>query len=214
MTGMICLANVVQRHDDGSCDIALDLPAFGSAIVVFRRDGVAPERTAEPHATEAAERTFVEGTWTVKFQPGRRAPESVRWDRLIDWTTSEVDGIRYFSGTATYSMQCEMPVHAQTDHWLDLGEVREVAEVNLDGKPLGTAWTYPFRVKVPAGLLRRGMHDLEVKVTNVWNNRLVGDKFLDASERITRTNMQHVHNKNTPLVPAGLLGPVTLGPPR
>lgn len=214
VTGMICLADVVQRHGDGTCDVALDLPAFGSAIVVFRRDGVAPERTAEPPATESAAQTLVTGTWTVKFQPGRLAPESVQWDRLIDWTTSEVDGIKYFSGTATYSTQFEIPVLVQMDHWLDLGEVREVAEVNLDGKPLGTAWTYPFRVRVPAGLLTRGMHELEVRVTNVWNNRLVGDKFLDATERITRTNMQHVHDKNSPLVPSGLLGPVTLGPAR
>ncbi len=82
----------------------------------------------------------------------------------------------------------------------------------MDGQFLGTAWTYPFRVRVPAELLSRGPHDLEVKVTNVWNNRLVGDQFLPEEERVTRTNMQGRHQKDTPLVPSGLLGPVTLQP--
>ncbi len=180
--------------------------------MLFRRDGAPLEKTADRPVTESGKKIPVEGTWTVKFQPGRRAPDSVQWDRLIDWATSDVEGIKYFSGTATYSIQLKMPAHAQADHWLDLGEVREVAEVSVDGEQLGTAWTHTFRVRIPARLLIRGTHDLEVRVTNVWNNRLVGDKFLDETDRITRTNMQHVHNKNTPLIPSGLLGPITLRP--
>jgi hypothetical protein len=106
----------------------------------------------------------------------------------------------------------EITGNAGKDFWLDLGEVCVVANVSLDGQNLGTAWTYPFRVKVPAKLLTGGMHNLEVKVTNVWNNRLVGDKFLVEKDRITRTNIQGKFNKNTPLVVSGLLGPVTLQP--
>ena len=101
---------------------------------------------------------------------------------------------------------------AAGDFWLDLGKVCEVGEVSIDAHDLGTAWTYPFRVKIPAKLLSRGMHNLEVKVTNVWNNRLVGDQFLDEKDRVTRTNMLGKHKKDTPLVPSGLLGPVTLVP--
>ena len=82
--------------------------------------------------------------------------------------------------------------------------------VSIDGHDLGTAWTFPFRVKVPADLLGKGLHELEVRVTNVWNNRLVGDQFLPEEERITRTNMQGRHTKDSPLVASGLLGPVTL----
>ena len=213
VTGEICLANVIGRNDDGSCDIALELPAFGSVFVVFRRGGrggQGPKKTADLFANESSAKIPVEGKWTVKFQPGRLAPESVQWDKPIDWTTSDVDGIKYFSGTAAYSVQVEMARDAVEDFWLDLGEVREVAEVSIDGEQLGTAWTYPFRVKVPAKLLTKGTHNLEVKVTNVWNNRLVGDQFLDEKDRITRTNMRGRHKKNTPLVRSGLLGPVTL----
>ena len=212
VTGEICSANVTRRNDDGSCDIVLELPAYGSVFVVFRRDGLAPKKTADLFANESTAKIPLEGKWTVKFQTGRLAPESVEWDNLIDWTTSPVDGIKYFSGSAAYSIQFEMPRNAGEDFWLDLGEVCVVADVSIDGKDLGTAWTYPFRVKVPAKMLTKGSHTLEFKVTNVWNNRLVGDNFLDEKDRVTRTNMHGKFKKNTPLVPSGLLGPVTLEP--
>jgi hypothetical protein len=105
-----------------------------------------------------------------------------------------------------------MPETATGDFWLDLGGICEVGEVSIDGQDVGTVWTYPFRVNVPAKLLSKGSHLLEVKVTNVWNNRLVGDQFLPEEERITRTNMQGQHTKSSPLVPSGLIGPVTLQP--
>jgi len=212
VTGDICSANVIRRHEDGACDIALQLPAIGSAFVVFRREGVAPTKTDGPFANTVAKRIPIKGKWTVAFQPGRLAPEFVQWNQLIDWTTSPVDGIKYFSGTATYSIEFDMPRDAAEDFWLDLDRVCEVGEVRMDGQALGTVWTYPFRVKVPARLLSKGPHALVIKVTNVWNNRLVGDQHLPESERITRTNLQGGHKKDSPLVPSGLLGPVALEP--
>jgi hypothetical protein len=212
VTGEICSAKVISRNEDGSCDIELQLPGIGSAFVVFRRDGLAPKKTADLFANESGKKIPVKGKWTVKFQPGRLAPESVQWGELIDWTSSQHPGIKYFSGTATYSVQFEIPVSAAGDYWLDLGKVCEVGEVSIDTHDLGTAWTYPFRVKVPAKMLTKGTHNLEVKVTNVWNNRLVGDQLLPKEQRITRTNLQGTHKKDSPLVPSGLLGPVTLVP--
>jgi len=211
VTGEICSANVIERHEDGSCDIELELTPIGSVFVVFRRDGSAPKRITHLLVHDSAEKMPVKGTWTVTFQPGRLAPASVQWDELIDWTTSPVDGIKYFSGTAIYAIEFAMPSDARQDFWLDLGKVCEVAEVSVDGQNLGTAWTYPFRVKVPARLLTQGSHTLEIAVTNVWNNRLVGDLFLDEKDRITRTN-EAGKGKDTPLVPSGLVGPVTLSP--
>jgi hypothetical protein len=202
---------VITRHQDGSCDIELELPAIGSAFVVFRRKGSAPKKMSVIAANESGKKMPVTGKWTVTFQPGRLAPDSVQWDELIDWTTSPVDGIKYFSGTATYAIDLAMPEDADEDLWLDLGRVCEVAEVRMDGQDFGTAWTYPFRVKVPAALLTQGTHQLEVAVTNVWNNRLVGDLFLDEEDRVTRTNKSG-KSKNTSLVSSGLLGPVTLEP--
>ncbi|MCF7957925.1 MAG: hypothetical protein K9M57_05685 [Phycisphaerae bacterium] len=212
VTGEICLANVTGRHGAGSCDIELELPAFGSAFVVFNRGGDAPKKSAELFANDSGKAIPVNGKWTVKFQPGRNAPAAVHWDNLIDWTASNVDGVKYFSGTATYSIQFAIDQAVGKDCWLDLGDVREVAEVTIDGQSLGTTWTYPFGVKVPAAMVGKGSHLLEVKVTNVWDNRLVGDQFLDEKDRITHTNMQGRHDKKTPLVSSGLLGPVTLEP--
>jgi len=212
VSGEICSAQSVSHQPDNSFTLELELPAIGSAFVVFRRDGQAPKKPADLLINTSAKRTPITGKWEVKFQPGRLAPESVEWDELVDWTTSQEPGIKYFSGTATYSIQFEMPKAAAGDFWLDLGKVCEVGEVSIDGHGLGTAWTFPFRVKVPVKLLSKGSHILEVKVTNVWNNRLVGDQFLLESERITRTNMQGQHTKNSPLVPSGMLGPVTLQP--
>jgi hypothetical protein len=212
VSGEICSAKGVRRQPDNSCTLELELPAIGSAFVVFRRDGQAPGKTGDLFINTSAKKTPIKGTWTVKFQPGRLAPESVEWNRLIDWTSSQEPGIKYFSGAATYSIRFEMPGAASGDFWLDLGKVCEVGEVSIDGQGLGTVWTFPFRVKVPAKLLGKGPHLLEVKVTNVWSNRLIGDQFLPEEERITRTNMKGKHKKSSPLVPSGILGPVTLQP--
>jgi len=212
VSGEICSAKTVSRQADHSCILELQLPAIGSAFVVFRRDGHPPQQPDDFLVNTSAKKHPIKGTWTVTFQPGRLAPESIEWDELIDWTTSQEPGIKYFSGTATYSIQFEMPTAAAEDFWLDLGKVCEVGEVSMDGHYLGTVWTFPFRVKVPATLLSKGSHRLEVKVTNVWNNRLVGDQFLPEDKRITRTNMQGQHKKSSPLVPSGLVGPVTLQP--
>ncbi len=212
VSGEICSPKAVARQADNSCHIELELPAIGSAFVVFRRDGQAPEKTGDLYVYTSVKKTPISGKWTVKFQPGRLAPESVEWNELMDWTNSEEPGIKYFSGTTAYSIQFNMPEAASGDFWLDLGKVKEVGEVSIDGQDLGTVWTFPFRVKVPAKLLSRGSHILEVKVTNVWNNRLVGDQFLPEEKRITRTNMQGQHKKSSPLIPSGLVGPVTLQP--
>lgn len=212
VSGEVRTAKVVNRADDDSCDIELQLSAIGSAFVVFRRDGEPSSKPPDLLEYESLARIPIEGTWNVKFEPGRLAPESVAWEELIDWTTSEEPGIKYFSGTAAYSIPFNMPEAAAGDFWLDLGKACEVGEVSIDGQGLGIAWTFPFRVRVPAGLLSKGPHDLEVKVTNVWNNRIVGDQFLPEEERITRTNMQGRHRKDSPLVPSGLLGPVALRP--
>jgi hypothetical protein len=214
VSGEISSPQAAIRQPDNSCHIELELPAIGSALVVFRRDGQKPKKPALSFADTSTEKTTIKGKWTVRFQPGRLAPQSAEWDELIDWTNSEEPGIKYFSGTAAYAIQFSLPEDASGDFWLDLGNVKEVGEVSIDGQDLGTVWTFPFRVKVPAELLSRGSHTLEVKVTNVWNNRLVGDQFLPEEKRITRTNLRGQHTKSTPLVPSGLLGPVTLQPLR
>ena len=124
-------------------------------------------------------------------------------------------GIRYFSGIATYRTEftCTESLAAEgVPAQLDLGRVHEVAEVWLNGERLGIGWHPPYRFSVE-GSLRPGANRLEVRVANLWHNRIVGDAALPAPQRITRiASEKHYSNvKGAPLIDSGLLGPVRIG---
>jgi hypothetical protein len=89
-----------------------------------------------------------------------------------------------------------------------LGKVRNVAAVKVNGEDAGIAWTEPFRVDISPHL-RPGENTVEIEVTNLWPNRIIGDRLLPAEERITRTNIRKF-NDDTPLLESGLFGPVRL----
>jgi hypothetical protein len=133
----------------------------------------------------------------------------VTWTELSDWTGSADPGIRYYSGTAAYAAEFEIDgalLGEGRSLLLDLGALREVAEVALNGRRLGVLWKEPFQADV-SGLLRPGRNILEVKVTNLWNNRLMGDLLDPGQKPYARTNMVL---KPRELIPAGLFGPVTI----
>jgi hypothetical protein len=179
----------------------------------------------------------VRGPWLVRFPAGWDAPAITTFDKLISWTESPVFGIKYFSGTATYSKSLEVPAHLIRNGLrliLDLGDVRECARVRLNGKLVGSFWKAPFRVDITR-LAHAGANKLEVEVTNLWVNRLIGDEqfpddmgwegdhlrawpewFLKKQprpepRRKTFTTWRH-NTKDTPELPSGLLGPVYLRP--
>jgi hypothetical protein len=128
----------------------------------------------------------------------------------VSWTESTVDGIRHYSGTASYTRSFSWQPAGASPHrvWLDLGRVANLAEVSVNGIPCGVAWTPPYRVEVTAAL-RPGGNQLRVDVTNTWFNRLAGDQKLPPAERWTWTTAPDRTEKK-PLLDAGLLGPVTL----
>jgi hypothetical protein len=131
------------------------------------------------------------------------------FDKLVSWTTIPDDGIRYFSGTATYLKEFEVPASmlARGRHLeLDLGELRNVAEATLNGRRLGIRWKPPFSYDV-SGIVRTGKNTLAVQITNVWANRLAGDAKLPPDKRITRI-AQKVGLGSA--MEAGLFGPVQL----
>ncbi len=195
---------------EGGCRLTLELPAYGSVFVVFRQTPTpAAFLSPEPLKADDGPAITVAGPWTVRFPPGWGAPESVLWNGLVSWTESEDPGIRYFSGTASYTADFEFgePLLRERRGWLlDLGTLREVAEVTLNGQSLGILWKQPFQADI-SGLLRPGRNVLEVKVTNLWNNRLMGDLLDPGHKPYARTNMVL---KVRDLIPAGLLGPVTI----
>ncbi len=118
--------------------------------------------------------------------------------------------MRFFSGTASYSAAIVLParaVQARRKLTLDLGVVHELAVVFLDGRLLGTVWHAPFTINLPADL-KPGAHALEIRVDNLWVNRLVGDKQPGAVA--VAFAPQSPYTANSPLMPSGLIGPVRI----
>ncbi|MGD1101997.1 MAG: glycosylhydrolase-like jelly roll fold domain-containing protein [Terriglobia bacterium] len=136
----------------------------------------------------------------------------MEFPELVDWTTWLDDGIKYYSGKATYLKSFDLSLQGQGSNspriYLNLGELKNVAEVRLNGKNLGVLWTRPFRVEL-TGAVKSGKNDLEIDIVNLWPNRLVGDDLLPPERRFTKTNVRKF-TKDFPLYPSGLLGPVTL----
>ncbi len=205
------------------------LAAFQAGSVEFKTsDGATVSKPLpEPIITRAT------GTWKLSFPPGLGAPERITLNSLISWPDSEIEGVKYFSGSATYETTLMVPFAAISQNrtaFLDLGTVKNIAEVWLNGQSIGTLWKPPFRVNVQ-GVLKPGANTLKVRVTNLWPNRLIGDEqypqevdwngeaikawpdWLVAgrkrpeSPRIAWTTWR-VFSKDSPLYPSGLIGPV------
>ncbi len=190
---------------DGRTEVHLTLPAFGSAFVVFT-DGPAHAQAAAPEALQQAEFTPLR-PWTVTFQSGRGAPSGpVAFPELKSWTDSSVPGLRFFSGTATYRAQVNAPASAGGEVWLRLTDVREIARVRINGHDAGTIWAKPLTLRVDRWL-KPGVNDVEMEITNLWPNRIIGDLQPGQAEHITRTNITFYHT-DSPLLPSGLIGPV------
>lgn len=157
----------------------------------------------------------VSGPWHVEFPPGWGAPQQVTFDRLISWTEHSHPGIKYFSGIATYRTRFRIQAPGENERViLDLGEIRFVGEVRLNGRYLGILWTPPYELDVTE-VVREGENELEVRVANVWSNRLTGDAREPQFGTFTRTNIKNalawrVPWKEAPLHPSGLLGPVVV----
>jgi hypothetical protein len=188
--------------------VPLQLAPNESYFVVFRRPASAPEVTiVEPALTPVM--TLSEG-WMLRFQPGRGAPAEPRAAEMGSWTQDSDAKVRYFSGTATYTRTLSLPAASLRQKGrllLDLGDVRELAEVLVNGRSLGVLWHPPYQVDV-SGALRAGENQLEVRVTNLWVNRLIGDAQPGAS-KVTFT-VAPSYRADAPLRPSGLLGPVRL----
>jgi hypothetical protein len=153
--------------------------------------------------------------WTVRFTPGWGAPESAEFPRLVSWSERPEEGIRHYSGAGAYTTTFDAPgalLGEGVRTWLDLGEVKNLAEVRLNGKDLGVLWKPPFRVDV-TGLLQAKANRLEVKVVNLWPNRMIGDETLGEAKRFTHSNM-YKFTAGMPLWVSGLLGPVRVVPER
>jgi hypothetical protein len=199
-----------DKIENGRTSVPLRLDPCGSVFVVFQHATSVLSRTL-PHPV-SSELATLEGPWRVSFPPNWGAPPQVRFNKLASWTENPDDGVKYFSGTATYTKDIVAP-----QSWfkpgakviLDLGAVKEIAEVSVNGKAVGgILWKPPFRADVTLAL-KPGNNHLEVKITNLWPNRIIGDQQPNATKKYAWLDYRPF-KANTPLLESGLMGPVKL----
>jgi hypothetical protein len=243
--------------DDGRTVVPLRFELRESYFVVFREsraDGRS-RNAGRPNFLKTEPLAEITGPWQVTFDPKWGGPEApLTFEKLDDWSKRPEPGIRHYSGTAVYRTTFEMPPTSggrgtrglsrfsrsengtvpfrNAGVFLDLGAVHEFAQIRLNGENLGIAWKRPFRVEVTRAM-KAGANELEIEVTNLWPNRMIGDESLPADDnrnpsgtykqwprwlldgessptgRYTFATWRH-YDKDSPLLPSGLLGPVRL----
>lgn len=242
--------NAPHWHQAGErTEVSLNLDPSGSVFVLFRNPSADSGPGLQERSAPQVQSLDVTGSWKVRFPSGWGAPESVTLDRLASWSDNQDPGVKYFSGTATYGKELIVPADFLAPGRiveLNLGEVKNIAEVVVNGQPCGTLWKPPFRADITRAL-KVGPNQLEIKVTNLWPNRMIGDELQPddaewgepyqypyapgkpiigrmlarvpqwlsegkprpSKDRHTFVSFKFF-TKDSPLLPSGLLGPVTL----
>lgn len=210
MTGERRFATAYSEAD-GRTSLPLEFAPYGSVFIVFREPSTAHPATRASNTRKLEPHAELTGPWTVRFDPKWGGPASAQFDQLVSWPKRAENGIKFYSGTATYAKTFDLPAGLQPQGsvlFLDLGDVRELAEVKLNGKSLGIVWAPPFRVDISSAVKPTG-NTLEVNVVNFWPNRIIGDGALPTNQRLTKTNVRKL-TKDTALMVSGLLGPVRI----
>ena len=206
--------------EDGRTTIPLQFGPNGSTFIVFRKPATKPQGNNVLTFKETQEIT---GQWHVSFDKewfypldglkGKEAEGQFVFEKLEDWTNRSEPAVKYFSGTANYSVEFMAPkeMSGNQEYYLDLGKVNVSASVRLNGKELGVVWCDPWRIDLGKAL-KKGLNKLEIEVVNRWPNRLIGDGKLPQEQRMTKTNLTGYYNPDVEhkLLPSGLLGPVVL----
>ena len=213
--------------------VALEFEPWQSWFVVFRGNSSKshPERNPFPSWKTVLDIT---GNWSLGFDPAWGTKQPLTIDQLRSWSEFADPLVKYYSGTATYSTTFAVSESVMSGEMhrfcLDLGQVDVMARVHLNGKACGIAWKPPYRVDITHAITP-GKNELEIAVVNTWVNRMIGDEQLplDAdwkdwetlvewpewfkqgrsspTGRYTFTTARH-YEKDSPLLPSGLLGPV------
>lgn len=197
-------APLLWYQDDGSLQLQTFVPGRYEITL-------ASGKTLSATVTELPAPLAVAGEWQLSFPPKLGAPATATFARLISWPEAMDEGVKYFSGTATYRKTVEIPAAyfgAGKQIMLDLGTVKNLATISVNGKSLGTLWKEPFQVDLTTAA-KPGANELEIQVVNLWPNRMIGDQKLPESQRITWASVAP-YKAGDSLLPSGLLGPVRI----
>jgi hypothetical protein len=202
------LQPATYTQEPGFTTVPIDLAARESVFVVLRNHGqsLPPASTPARHAVMT-----IQGPWTATFPPHLGAPTDVRLDKPTFWTESPDPGVKFFSGTATYSTTFAAPTSAlRAKHLtLHLTDVRDIAQIRINGKSTALAWAPPYDVDI-TGTLHPGSNKLEIAVTNEWTNRIIGDRTSPASQRVLPGVPPARFGPPPALSDSGLSGNITL----
>jgi hypothetical protein len=197
---------------DDRTTVSLNLSPRESVFVVFRRASSSSSR-ALPRAQVTTLATIT-GPWTINFPADLGAPPALQLAELMSWTANADEGVKYFSGTATYNKTVQAPrtwFRPGTKILLDLGTAYDVATVSINGRTLETLWKQPYAIDITRAL-KPGNNQLEIKVTNEWTNRIIGDRSASPGKKILNVPAPPpgAPGAVSALPPSGLIGPVTI----
>ena len=173
------IRDLQQFEDNGKqTSIAINFEDAESFFVIFRNKYKKPNGIPEDNFKLLQSVKSIDGEWQVQFDPIWGGPKDpVMFAALEDWTKSKDQRIKYFSGTASYTISFDaLESQIKNNLFIDLGTVKHIAHVFLNNKDLGVVWTAPWRVNIPKESLKAKGNVLTIEVTNVWANRLIGDE--------------------------------------
>jgi len=229
VTGQI-YSEIKTTESEGMTSLPVKLEPFQSYFVIFNKSvkPVLKNFSGPDPFSDKRRIRILEGAWNVSFDTTWGGPSDIVFDSLANWTERPEEGIRYYSGIAVYTKKFDFPEYnsyKNSEIFLDLGRVKNLAGVRLNGKDLGILWTAPWRVEI-TGIVKKEDNNLEIKVANLWVNRLIGDenKPWDGVEngkwpewlsggkqrtsgRLTFTTHRY-YKKGDQLIQSGLIGPV------
>ncbi|MDG1191175.1 MAG: glycosyl hydrolase [Flavobacteriaceae bacterium] len=191
--------------------VPLQLEPSESVFVVFSKNGEGLKYIGIKNYEKLTLLQDISKNWSVRLKNDQlKIDEEFELDRIQDLSQLEDETSKYFSGKIIYHTNFEFENEFKSDKvFLDLGKVGVIAHVKLNGKKIGGLWTAPWKLNI-SGHLKNGNNSLEIEVANLWVNQLVKDASKDNKQRETWMLIDHSYDKNSPLPPSGLIGPVRL----
>jgi hypothetical protein len=194
-------------EQNGLTTVSLHFEPYESFFIVYRQ-GQAQKASDKSNFPTFTTLLTLDKPWDVSFDPKWGGPEKTVFEKLADWRTHDNPGIRYYSGTAFYRQSFELSDIKGKQLFINLGKVKNIAHVTLNGKDLGTVWTAPWRVDITRAA-KAGTNELTVEVVNLWANRLIGDEIAkETGEKTFTYSTSRHYRKESPLLESGLIGPI------